>query len=176
MLEGYWVSPLGEVLSVGKTKTHISIVIQNPQKFGESIDSIQKEYDKYNEQLSWEGKAREVVMTRIIKRGWIRIRERARNWVVQVWKSTEKANDILWMWAKSVFSIVYDKYAPVVIYELSKPLSTKPKSIDFNELEMGKTISENYIINIKNFKFVNDVNSFTDLYTKVNIISEKYLH
>ena len=162
MLDGYWVSPKGEVLEVGRTKTHIQAVIKNPKKFKETKESIQKEYDKYEEKMSWEGKAREVIMTRIMKRGWARIRERSSAWTVQVYKLTNKMNDVLWMWAKTIEKDVYDKFAPVNIYDISKG-SRVTKSIDFNVLASGKGVSENVEENTKHFKIVKDVNELSDI-------------
>lgn len=175
MLNAYWISPNGEVLDVGRTKTHIEVVISNPNKFGESRESIQKEYDKYEEQISWEGKAREVIMTRIIHRGWVRVREKSNQWTLQLWKLEPKMNDILWMWAKTIHKTVYDKYAPVVIYELSKPLSSKPTTIEFNELQMGKNVTESWKEHTKGFKMLKNVNELTDLYGKGDVLCEKYL-
>lgn len=163
MLDGYWVSPKGEVLKAGRTKTHIQLVIKNPKKFGETKERIEKDYEKHNEKMNWEGKAREEIMTRIMKRGWARIRERSSSWTIQVWKLTNKMNDILWMWAKTIEKDVYDKYAPVNIYELSKKATKVSKSIDFNVLSSGKGVSEEVEENVKDFKIIEDVDELSDI-------------
>lgn len=161
IFDGYWVSPKGEVLELGN-KTHIQVVIENPTKFGETKNRIVKDYEYYNEKMNQEGKAREDIMIRVLKRGWARIRERANQWTVQVYKLNQKMRDVLWMWAKTIEKTVRDKYAPVKIYELYK-MRSKAKSIDFIDLSSGKDISENFEINIKYFKIVNDVNELSDI-------------
>ena len=163
MFEGYWVSPKGEVLATGRNTTHIKIVISNPKKFGETKQRIEKNYEKYGEGLTWEGKARDEIMTRIIKRGWVRIRERANEWTVQIWKLTPKMNDILWAWSNNVIKQVNDKYAPINIYELSKNMRTKSKSISFIDLSSGKSVSENVEVNTKDVKIVNNVDELSDI-------------
>lgn len=161
MFKGYWVSPKGEVLDLG-SKTHIQVVIENPKKFGETAESIQRDYDARDEKMNWEGEARNEIMIRIIKRGWARIRERSNQWTVQVDKLTPKMNDVLWMWANTISKTVHDKYAPVLIYDLGS-MKSKGKSIDFIDLSSGKSVSENVNYNTKHFKIVNDVNALSDI-------------
>lgn len=179
MLDGYWVSPKGEVLQVNST--HIQSVIQNPAKFGETLDRIKKDYERYKEQLTWEGKAREEIMIRIMNRGWARIRERSNQWTVQVSKINQKMNDVLWMWAKTIENKVRDKFMPVVIYEIDK-MKSKPKSIDFSELSSGKSVSENVEYNTRDFRIVDNVDDLSDIiypsefdYTKLDESINKYL-
>jgi len=66
------ISPNGEIVSVGDT--HIDAIIKNPSKFGLSASEIEKTYEKYNEPMGIEGKAREEIIINVVKRGWIRVR------------------------------------------------------------------------------------------------------
>lgn len=162
MFDAYWISPKGEVLQVGGTKTHIRIVIDNPKKFGETKERIEKDYKKHKESITWEGKAREEIMIRIMKRGWVRIRERHNSWTVQVWKMSPKMNDILWMWANTIKKTVFDKFAPVNIYEIQR-LKSKPSSIKFIDLSSGQSVSEDVDYHTKDFKIVENVDDLSDI-------------
>ena len=101
-------------------------------------------------------------MVRIMERGWARIRERSNAWTVQINKLNNKMNDTLFMWAKTIQKSVYDKFAPVNIYELKKG-SKVSKSINFIDLASGQSVSEEVEENTKNFKIVEDVNELSDI-------------
>jgi len=159
-MEGYWVSPKGEVLLIrGK---HIQEVFRNPRKFGETEKTLADTYKKYNEPINSEGKAREEVLTRILKRGWLRIRERSNSWTVQVWKMTKKLNDALWFWGKTVIGSAYDKYAPVNVFEIYRGGSKQMKSISLSDLASGANVSEEVKSN-NNFRVVESVDDFSDI-------------
>jgi hypothetical protein len=72
MNAAYWISPKGEIIYV-KTN-HIAEVIENPEKFGFTIEFIEYVYKHYNEKIGTEGKAREQLMIALFNQGWIRIR------------------------------------------------------------------------------------------------------
>ncbi len=60
----YWISPKGEIIPVSgpSGSCHIQAVINNPQTFGLDLDYIKDVYDKHNEELGSEGKAREEII------------------------------------------------------------------------------------------------------------------
>ena len=68
----FFISPEGDIVSV--QTSHIAEIIKNPGRFGLSADHIYAEYRKCGERIGIEGKAREKIITALIKRGWIRIR------------------------------------------------------------------------------------------------------
>lgn len=75
-IDAYWISPSGDLIEVDDK--HISTIKQNPEIFGLTYDYIKGLYDKYGERYNWEGKAREELITNLLKRGWIRIRNYSR--------------------------------------------------------------------------------------------------
>lgn len=62
----FWISPSGDV--IGSVGSHISMVISNPEKFGLEISDIKRIYNSYNEPLSHEGKAREMIIKRLLRK------------------------------------------------------------------------------------------------------------
>ena len=72
----YWISPEGEVISIGHGY-HIENILKDPEKFGFTKDQIEEVYAKHGENpkhMGMEGKAREELMIDAMNRGWIRIR------------------------------------------------------------------------------------------------------
>jgi len=67
MENAYWVSPRGFVHEV--PITHIDYIIKHPKPFGASLDQIKDLHDKHGEKLGQEGKAREEIMLKYMKRG-----------------------------------------------------------------------------------------------------------
>ena len=69
----FFLSPQGKLIRVGAS--HIAEVIRHPEEFGLSLEEIEKAYQKHGEKLGMEGRARGEILSRIIAKGWIRIRE-----------------------------------------------------------------------------------------------------
>jgi len=80
-LEGYWVSPRGEVYAVSD---HFSWMRENAEKFGLDADDPRfKDYSKRDE----------LIIT-ALRRGWVRIRHSAKGQdQINVWKMTPKTLD-----------------------------------------------------------------------------------
>jgi hypothetical protein len=57
-IAAYFINPFGKVVSTNG-RSHISMIIAEPEKFGFTKDYIQDAYDKYKEKLGVEGTARE---------------------------------------------------------------------------------------------------------------------
>ena len=125
----YWITPKGVIIE--PSTYHIGSVIKYPKKFGLSADYIKSVYDKHDERMSphLEGKAREEIMTKLIKSGYIRIRE------------MNRGNDDLWMWANKMINdkIIKDIYADVVIHQLSNRKMTRTS---VNDIASGSIIKE----------------------------------
>lgn len=69
------------------TNTHIDYIISNPKDFSLTTNEIQTLYKKYGERIGAEGKAREELIKRVARQGWIRIRHYVRPrdyWSIQV--------------------------------------------------------------------------------------------
>ena len=136
-LDSYWITHDGKILNV--PQTHIEAVLMAPEKFGETKKTIQRSYDKHNEKLNTEGKAREEILVRIMKRGFVRIREYSNRWSIQTWNLTNKINDAIFAWAKKVYPKIRDKYADVTITLFNK---NKLVRSSFDKIVSGETIKE----------------------------------
>jgi len=73
----FFISPEGEIITV--QTSHIAEIIRDPARFGLSKDEIYAEYRQYGEPVGIEGKAREKIISALIKGGWIRIRRYPRD-------------------------------------------------------------------------------------------------
>ncbi|MFW6172638.1 MAG: hypothetical protein ACOC5T_02735 [Elusimicrobiota bacterium] len=99
----FWVSPNGDVIDCG-AKKHINFVIDHPEKFGMTRKEIEEIYDNYNEPVGHEGKAREDIIVKVLKNGFIRIRK-YRNYIsVNIWNYNTKAKKHLKSFAKKLIS------------------------------------------------------------------------
>jgi hypothetical protein len=136
----YWITPKGEILK--PNAYHIGSVMKNPSKFGMTTDELKKIYDRYGEKYSpyLEGNAREEIMNTLLKRGFIRIRERKLGgYIIQLYKITDKNNDFIWEWANNERKVSNDRYADVTIHTL---INNKRKKTNLEELVSGKNINE----------------------------------
>jgi len=142
----YWLTPQGKLI---KPKSrHIITVVKNPTQFGETKKSLQTTFDKYNEQMNSniEGKAREEILLRVIKRGFARIRlggtKRNQRWSIQLNRLTSKLEDALWQWANQIIKdgSAPDKYADVIIHQIGK--GDKMTRTDLNTIAEGGDIKE----------------------------------
>ena len=100
----------------------INIVIKYPKKFGYTDKKIRDIYNKYNEPLGLEGKAREEIILNLINHGWIRVRRyNNKGYSINISKMTKKVKDILFDWAYKLLNTGIkgmkerDKYIPVNI-------------------------------------------------------------
>lgn len=131
IFDAYWITPGGEVIHV-KGRRHIEIIISDPDKFGESLMTITREYKDNNEPLGYEGKARQVIMYRVISRGYIRIRQQRNQWMIQVWNISEDTMRLIRNWA-STLKGQCDLYADMVIDQLGES-DTGQLTMPFSEL------------------------------------------
>ena len=121
----YWITPNGKILK--PAQYHIGTVIDHPELFGMTDKQIKKIYDKHDEKISpfLEGKAREEIMTMLLKKKFIRIRP--------------KINDYLWEWSNKESKQAQDKYADVNIHILQ---GNKMIRTSLDRLASGETIKE----------------------------------
>lgn len=145
MNTAFWITPKGEILN--PDIRHIGMILKHPRKFGETKQTLKDTYDRYEEPMSptYEGTAREVVMERVIKRGFIRVRfggtRNNQHWTVQLTKLNSKVEDILWLWAKKMIDsrVATDSFADVHIHQLSNNKMTRTS---LNRVASGGSISE----------------------------------
>jgi len=119
----FFISPRGEIISA--EINHIVTIIKYPKKFGLTKEYIEDIYNKYNEPINLEGKAREEIIKSLMMDGWIRIRRYPNKfWSIQVLKLNNKVKDYLYDWSKRILKGLqgfkeYDKFMPVKITTLS---------------------------------------------------------
>jgi hypothetical protein len=136
MLESFWLSPAGEIVGTGGK--HIDTIIKYPAKFGLSMERIQSKYDKYEEPLGVEGKAREELIGMVLKGGWVRVREYRNRWSMTVDWLAPKVRLNISKFADYLYNgklhqlRLRDKFSEVTIVELGT--SKRPKTYTFDEL------------------------------------------
>lgn len=74
--EAYWVR--GKRIYKTDPEIHITYVINNPERFEITKEYINDIYNKYNENVGREGKAREEIIKKVSQNGWIRVRHYTR--------------------------------------------------------------------------------------------------
>jgi hypothetical protein len=176
----YWITKTGKIIE--PDSRHILTIVKHPELFGETDKSIKNTFDKYNEHplSNVEGEARNEVMLRVIKRGYIRIRlggsRMNQKFSIQLNKLTPKVEDVLWMWARVVTDKkqVLDKYSDVIIHELN---GNKMTRTSLDKIASGGSIKECISPN-KTLNFIDThiykENELLELYKTDKIIG-KYL-
>ena len=111
----YFIHPYrGQVIYV--PHSHISLVISNPEKFHLNFDYIKAIYEKYDEKIGLEGRARREILMHLIDQGFIRIRKYKNYWKVNVKDIySDTAAIFLHRWAKSMIAATNDFHIEVVI-------------------------------------------------------------
>jgi len=103
------------------------MVTDNPKKFGLSPEYIRKTYEKHNEMMGIEGKARDEILIKIINSGWIHIRRRPNKyWAVMIGRMSKKTQGFLYDWAVKILKGVHG------IKELNKDAKVKINSVTSN--------------------------------------------
>jgi hypothetical protein len=115
----YFIHPYrGQVIYV--PHSHISLVISNPEKFHLNFDYIKAIYEKYDERIGLEGKARREILIHLINQGFIRIRKYKNQWKVNVKNLFgDTAAIFLHRWAKSMIAATDDFHIEVIIEQKS---------------------------------------------------------
>ena len=157
----FWITPKGE--TIGSMKSHISMVVANPKKFGLTDDYIKETYKKYEEKVGFEGKAREEIMKKLIDEGFIRIRKYGNyGWVIDVNRLMKKIKERITKWAEKI-----TEKGIAGIKETSKFNSVKildntgtSKRMTINELSAGKLIFESATEDLIECKTVNDLSDY----------------
>jgi hypothetical protein len=96
----YWVDPYGTVIPLTSDR-HIHEIMANPDKFGLTTKEIEAVFKKHKEKMGTEGKAREDIMSALIKQGWGRVRYISRDdsFTVQIFKLDKTQKENLYDWA-----------------------------------------------------------------------------
>jgi hypothetical protein len=124
--KAFWISPDGRVMDVGVN--HIAAVIRDPKTFKLTTSRIATIYTKHKEPIGHEGNAREEIITALLKKGWIRIREYPnKHWSVQFPSVSPKIKTFIRKWARYVLrrNIAEDPYMLVLLVGFSDGFSRR---------------------------------------------------
>lgn len=104
-MSAYWISPKGNIMEVDSR--HIHSIIAHPELFGMTRAQIMAAYRKRGEHLGQEGNAREDIMVRLIRKGWIRVRYVPQQYLVtaQLSRAYHKSGShvpVLTSWAREM--------------------------------------------------------------------------
>ena len=143
--QGFFISPIGKLIQVDNSGTHIGTVINNPDKFGYDMEYIKSMYKKKREKFGIEGKAREEILKDMTKKGWIRLRRYPNKyWSVQFDKISPKIRKNVARWANAMVSgkgswKEKDRYMPVITLGFSDGFR---KQMDINDIAKTGTIMD----------------------------------
>ena len=135
---GFFISPKGGIIPV--ETSHIGTIIKNPDLFGLSRDYIKAMFKKHGEKTGTEGKAREEILRRVMRNGWIRLRRHTNKyWSVQTGTVTEENMGFIQNWARKILNgesgyTENDPYMPVKIIGLEDSFNQQ-----FTVEELAKT-------------------------------------
>jgi len=142
IMNAYWISKEGTVINV--PMLHIDLVVNYSEKFGLTKQIIQNTFEKFNEPIGVEGKARHELMYNLIQKGWIRVRFTPKKslWTIEINKLTKQSKNIIWDFFSNLD--LRSQYDDVSIIEISKEIKynkTNIKSIlSFSDLFEGLMI------------------------------------
>jgi len=138
----FWINPDGQIHRVAIN--HIKDVIRYPNKFGLSIQDIQKVFDKHKEPLGHEGKARDEILLNLFKRNFIRIRKyKNMGYFVNVRKLTDSAKSFLYKWATKLLGVgiegAKDFATTPVLFDVE---NTRQDSMTLGEIQKDSMFKE----------------------------------
>jgi single-stranded DNA-binding protein len=148
----YWILPKrvnGKLVIKVPTK-HIDDIIKYPEKFGETKESVINDYKKHGERVGIEGKAREDIMERILKRGFVRVRfnMRQQRWSVQVYKLDNRMQDNIFEWAHD--AIKQKNVSPESMVYIHSLNDDKVRKYKLKDIMYGKSINESITLTTDN--------------------------
>jgi len=102
--EGVWITPDGDVFGV--PETHIKDVVADPSKYGLAAERVANVFKQFNEELGFEGNARDDIIGFLVGQGWTRIRYYPDDGVyhVQVNQLDSRRKGYLSTWASKLLS------------------------------------------------------------------------
>lgn len=127
--EAYFIAPSGDIISVDQM--HIDDVLKHPDKFRMTKEEIKEIYQKHNEPIGLEGKAREEILSRLIEQGWTRIRHNQTNdtFTIQINRLDKRRKEHIWSFAlQALEGLKGKKYYP----------NTETKILNLRGDDLGK--------------------------------------
>lgn len=167
----FFLSPRGELVPSG-TK-HISAIIKNPRKFGLTRKEINDIYGKHNETIGTEGDAREEIIEKLLKRGWVRLRRYPnRYWSVTIYRMSRKLKDLLKDWANKMLegALDFKENDPYMPVRIVSPITTYSKKTTISELaETGIYESDEYKKQIYHLILIESVEGLPDMLIETSL-------
>lgn len=156
----YWISPTGAI--IGVPVIHITEIIKAPEKFGLTKEKIENIYNRFNEPVGHEGKAREEIMFDLIQKGWIRARYLPRNdiWTMECNRLSNKAKDNIW----NFFATITGEISNLIEQILLKEFASKYSDVRIVELKSQESA-------VAHKTSIKDILSFAGLFEGTIIIS-----
>lgn len=115
---GIWISPYGHVIGLDSAY-HIQTIISQPEAFGLTSDDISNTYNKYEEPVGKEGKARDELIKKVIKHGWIRVRMYRDYWSFTVDRLTDNTKSVIDNFFKNVIEGQYGVNRHMIPYNVN---------------------------------------------------------
>lgn len=118
-----WISPLGQIILV--EQSHVISIITDPALFDLPADLPRQLFSECGERLGTEGRARDILIRRVVASGWIRARRYAnRHWSFTTRTFDSVTLDRIRSFADYLLSRKdsslneFDHHMPVVIYAI----------------------------------------------------------
>jgi len=115
----FWILLDGRIIA--PDSKHIIAVVNFPEIFGETEESIEMTFREYGEspRSNHEGKARETILLSLINKNNVRIRKhqlkRNQHWSIQLYELTTERKQSISKWARYISSSGTDAYAAVIM-------------------------------------------------------------
>lgn len=117
------IAPDGDIVPVSGVGGHIQTVIAYPEIFGYTREGIKKIYKDHEESTAEEGFARDIILTDLYKKGWIRVGFfLGDDATVDLWTLDSRTLGNLRQWARETFAEMPRNIAgnaSVFVYTLS---------------------------------------------------------
>lgn len=127
-----FISPVGDIVPTGGT--HISYIIGHPEQFGMTRPEIDAVYEKHGESIGVEANARDEILIKAFKAGWMRINYLPNNdrFIINCWDLDPETRVALRKFAVDTMGGKYGKgmsYSDVVVQCFSDPGNIRVTSL-----------------------------------------------
>ena len=97
--ETFWISPEGYIYPL-RNKRHLTYVIDHPHLFSFDPERYRSLLKKYHEKWWHDGEVRRLILTEIIKKGWIRVHFTGRPYLytVETWQFNDTSLSNIKRW------------------------------------------------------------------------------
>lgn len=146
---GLWLSPYDGIIELAPGQTHINHVVNNPETYKIDRSYILSVYDKYNEILGSEGYARNEILLKLLKKGFVRVRKQRQNkdrvWAIETIRFDSRTKDRIFSFlmnqkykVDSFFVTLLDKDGKSVI-DTFRSIDKILESFEFDELNLNES-------------------------------------